>query len=132
MSQLPIDQPEAGNDVISSDGEKVGTIAAIGDGYLLVEKGFFFVTDYRIPADAIASYNTVEHTVHLNVTKDDALNSGWEVEELTDDEYYHEAEMGTYDSPLDGEGNTVMTGAATTPSLPIVQEDDEEPREGTA
>jgi uncharacterized protein (TIGR02271 family) len=65
-----------GDDVFGSDGEKVGRIAELYPGYLTVEKGFFFPSDYFIPRQAIQSVQGNE--VYLNVTKDAALHSGWD------------------------------------------------------
>ena len=45
-------------------------------GYLVVEKGFFFPTDYYIPMSAVTSAS--DGQVSLNVAKDAALNSGWD------------------------------------------------------
>ena len=70
----------AGDSVISADGEKLGTVAAIREDSLLVEKGLFFVTDYEIPVTAIARFDDDAGELHLNVTRDEALGSGWEVE----------------------------------------------------
>ena len=33
------------------------TVAAVYPGYIVVEKGFFFPTDYYIPMSAVASYD---------------------------------------------------------------------------
>src|SRR5690348_6464422 len=66
-----------GMSVYGSDGDKVGTIVSVGPSYVVVEKGFFFPTDYYIPFSAIASQT--ENGVYLNVTKDAALNQGWDV-----------------------------------------------------
>jgi uncharacterized protein (TIGR02271 family) len=65
-----------GTDVYGSDGEKVGSIVAVRPNYLVVEKGFFFPTDYYIPVSSVASVE--EGRVHLAVTKDAALNQGWD------------------------------------------------------
>ena len=67
-----------GAEVYGADGDKVGTVAAVYPGYLVVEKGFFFPTDYYIPTSAIASYDNDQ--VYLNVAKDAALNSGWDAQ----------------------------------------------------
>jgi len=69
-------QLRVGDDVFGSDGEKVGTIAEVQREYLVVEKGFFFPTDYYIPLSAVSTAGSGE--IYLNVTKDDALQSGWE------------------------------------------------------
>ena len=69
-------QINVGDDVYGSDGDKVGTVAEVQSSYLVVEKGFFFPTDYYIPASAVASAG--DGQVYLNVAKDAALNSGWD------------------------------------------------------
>jgi uncharacterized protein (TIGR02271 family) len=66
----------AGDEVIGSDGDKVGTVAEVQPTYIVVEKGFFFPTDYYIPMSAIAS--VANGQVVLNVAKDAALHSGWD------------------------------------------------------
>src|SRR5829696_8392079 len=67
-----------GAEVFGADGDKVGTVAAIYPGYIVVEKGFFFPTDYYIPMSAVASYDNDQ--VYLNLAKDAALNSGWDAQ----------------------------------------------------
>ncbi len=67
-----------GADVFGADGEKVGTVAEVYPGYIVVEKGFFFPTDYYIPISAIASADNDQ--VYLNLAKDAALNSGWDAQ----------------------------------------------------
>jgi hypothetical protein len=65
-----------GADVFGADGEKVGTVAAVYPGYIVVEKGFFFPTDYYVPMSAVAWSDS--NQVYLNVAKDAALQSGWD------------------------------------------------------
>lgn len=67
-----------GTEVFGADGEKVGTVAAVYPGYIVVEKGFFFPTDYYIPMSAIASADNDQ--VYLNLAKDAALQSGWDAQ----------------------------------------------------
>jgi hypothetical protein len=63
-------------DVEASDGGKVGKVQHVQDNHVVVSKGFFFPQDYYIPISAI---NTADqNTVYLNVTKDEALNQGWD------------------------------------------------------
>lgn len=69
-------QVQVGDDVYGSDGDKVGTVAEVQPTYLVVEKGFFFPTDYYIPVSAITQVG--DRQVVLNVSKDAALHSGWE------------------------------------------------------
>lgn len=65
-----------GSEVYGSDGDKVGRVAEVYPGYITVEKGFFFPTDYFIPIEAIQSVQG--ENVYLTVTKDAALNRGWD------------------------------------------------------
>lgn len=67
----------SGMDVVGADGEKIGRVKGIPGDYIVVEKGFFFPTDYYIPQNAVAS---VSDKVYLNVERDDALNQGWDVQ----------------------------------------------------
>lgn len=71
-----------GTDVYGSDGDKVGSVVAVQSNYVVVEKGFFFPTDYYIPTSAITSYD--DGKIYLSVTKDQALNEGWDVEPTGD------------------------------------------------
>jgi len=69
-------QISVGDEVYGSDGDKVGTVAEVQSSYIVVEKGFFFPTDYYIPMSAVST--TSGGQVSLNVAKDAALNSGWD------------------------------------------------------
>jgi uncharacterized protein (TIGR02271 family) len=90
-------QISVGDEVYGGDGDKVGTVAEVQPSYIVVEKGFFFPTDYYIPTSAIASAGNGQ--VSLDVTKDAALTSGWDTAPDTDTVL-----MGT-------ETSTVQTGA---------------------
>ena len=67
-----------GATVYGADGNKVGTVRTYGGNYMVVEKGFFFPTDYYIPMSAVETYT--EEEVYLTVSKDEALNQGWDTE----------------------------------------------------
>jgi hypothetical protein len=70
-------QVPEGTDVVGSDGDKVGEVIGANTSYLVVEKGFFFPTDYYVPMSAIANYDGEK--VVLTVTKEEALDQGWDV-----------------------------------------------------
>lgn len=72
-SQIVVNE---GDEVFGSDGDKVGKVIAVQNDYVVVEKGWFFPTDYYIPATAIASAD--EGRLYLNVTKEVALDQGWD------------------------------------------------------
>ncbi len=69
---------EVGADVIGTCGHKVGEVVAIRPDHVVVEKGFFMPTDFYIPKSAIQRNN--EHGLYLNVSKNDALHRGWDVD----------------------------------------------------
>jgi uncharacterized protein (TIGR02271 family) len=71
-----IGQDLRGAEVYGADGDKVGTVSAVYPGYIVVEKGLFFPTDYYIPMSAVASSDHAQ--VYLNVSKDAALGRGWD------------------------------------------------------
>jgi len=68
-----------GMDVYGADDAKLGSIHDVRDTYFVIEKGFFFPKDYYIPVSAVAGVDASDR-VFLNVTKDVALNQGWDVE----------------------------------------------------
>lgn len=74
-----------GDEVFGSDGDKVGKVIAAQNDYMVVEKGWFFPTDYYIPASAIASYDNGQ--IFLNVSKDVALEQGWDTMPMTTEGY---------------------------------------------
>ena len=59
----------AGDEVVGSDGDKVGTVAEVQPTYIVVEKGFFFPTALYVPLSAVTSVGDDE--VRLSVSKDD-------------------------------------------------------------
>src|SRR6188472_212370 len=91
------DQDLRGAEVYGADGDKVGKVSAIYPGYIVVEKGLFFPTDYYIPMSAIASYDT--DRVSLSVAKDAALGRGWDTR------------------PVDLETATIGTTTASTDTI---------------
>lgn len=82
-----------GDEVYGSDGDKLGNVVAANNDYIVVEKGWFFPTDYYIPLSAISTYD--DGKIYLNVEKDVALNQGWDQQ------------------PTFVEGETVTTTAVT-------------------
>jgi uncharacterized protein (TIGR02271 family) len=65
-----------GTEVFGADGDKVGSVSGVEGDYMVVSKGFFFPTDYYIPTSAIDTVN--DDGVYLTVSKDEALNQGWD------------------------------------------------------
>jgi len=100
-----------GTDVVGSDGDKVGKVVAAESSYIVVEKGFFFPTDYYIPTNAIGNFDGDK--VYLTVTKDEALNQGWD-QELTGSrdtvlETQYAQGAGAVDNTLEGDRLAGMT-----------------------
>jgi len=54
-------------------------VIGLNNAYIVVEKGFFFPTDYFIPLSAIANVDAETESVTLTVTKHAALEQGWDV-----------------------------------------------------
>lgn len=66
-----------GDDVFGADNARVGTVARVYPGYLVVEKGAFLPADCFIPMGAVAGAGGGQ--VALTVPRDAALQSGWDV-----------------------------------------------------
>jgi uncharacterized protein (TIGR02271 family) len=98
-----------GAEVFGSDGDKVGKIVAITNRYFVVEKGFFFPNDYYIPMSAISTYD--DDKIYLNVTKDEALNQGWDVQPLDVDIDHAVQSTAGYAA---GTGTTASASTGTT------------------
>ena len=65
----------AGWAVVGNDGHHLGTSNEVGHDYVLVSRSMFGAHLY-VPVSSIAN---VEHeTIYLNLTRDDALQMGWE------------------------------------------------------
>jgi uncharacterized protein (TIGR02271 family) len=102
-----------GTDVVGSDGDKVGKVVAAESSYIVVEKGFFFPTDYYIPVSAINNFDGDK--VYLTVTKDEALNQGWDQQLTTEplDSTYDTAYAGSVGSSSALEGDR-LSGVTPT------------------
>jgi hypothetical protein len=103
-----------GMDVYDREGDKVGSIdAVLDDDTILVQKGFFFPTDYAIPVAAIEGVDD-EDRVYLRVTKDAALSQKWEGDYVSDTGYGEAALAGAGAGGLLVPNPTVRTGAPGT------------------
>jgi len=93
-----------GMTVRGSDSDKVGKIVEVSPTYIVVEKGFFFPSDHYIPTSAISSVGDDE--VFLSVTKDEALNQGWDQPPLDSATVYQDTAY--------GQSDTVAAGTASS------------------
>ena len=78
MDQATTEFPiNLGDIVVTSDDETIGTVLATKGSHLLVEKGFVFPEDFYVPVSAISDYGAEDAKIHLNMTKDEVMQSGW-------------------------------------------------------
>jgi len=98
MEALTIRQ---GATVYDANGDKLGKVINQQGQNLVVEKGFFFPTDYIVPTSLVTS--TTEDEVHLSVTKDQAIDSSRSVDDLT---YNDDTTVANNTAPL----STARTG----------------------
>jgi uncharacterized protein (TIGR02271 family) len=127
-----------GADVYGAEGDKVGKIVAVHPSTIVVEKGFFFPTDYNIPRSAIA--NIQGDDVYLGVTKEQALNQQWDqytgtgayvetgtvpTEATTTGDYATGAVAGAYDTGIEHrtEGDVTHVEAGETVRVPVYEEE---------
>lgn len=81
IDELPSDKEhtvaiDVGADVVCSEGDKLGEVVDVRDSVIVVEKGFFVPEDLYVPMTAVASAD--EHTLKLNVTREEADRSDWD------------------------------------------------------
>jgi uncharacterized protein (TIGR02271 family) len=113
-----------GAEVFGADGDKVGTVAAVYPGYLVVEKGFFFPTDYYIPMSAVASYDNDQ--VYLNVAKDAALQSGWDAQPTDLETARYDTTLTSTDTLIGTETDRVAGARVATDEeirIPVMEEE---------
>jgi uncharacterized protein (TIGR02271 family) len=105
-----------GMDVYGADGEKLGSIHEVRANYFVVEKGFFFPKDYYIPLSAAEGVDP-DNRVYLNVTKDAALNQGWDAQpedHYTAENTYPTTGQATGAAAGSGAGMAAGTAAGST------------------
>ena len=111
-----------GAEVFGADGDKVGTVAAVYPGYIVVEKGFFFPTDYYIPMSAVASYDNDQ--VYLNVAKDAALQSGWDAQPTDLETASYDTSMSSGVTDVDrGFGASAQVATDEEIRIPVMEEE---------
>ena len=96
QTQTPL---ELGASVYGSDGEKIGEIAEVQNGYFVIEKGFIFTTDLYIPTTAVVSRD--DDGVRLSMTKGEIENGEWSSPPAATDQGY--ASTGYAGEHLNGE-----------------------------
>ena len=112
-------QISVGDEVYGSDGDKVGTVAEVQSRYIVVEKGFFFPTDYYIPMSAVSRASGGQ--INLNVAKDAALNSGWDT--VPDVTSMGATDTGTIDTDVAGSTRD-RSGRAEVGAYEVAAEDE--------
>src|SRR5918995_1196813 len=111
-----------GAEVFGADGDKVGTVAAVYPGYIVVEKGFFFPTDYYIPMSAVASANADQVT--LTLAKDAALSSGWDAQPTDLETASYDAAMSTGVTDIDRSfGASAQVATDEEIRIPVMEEE---------
>jgi uncharacterized protein (TIGR02271 family) len=111
-----------GAEVFGADGDKVGTVAAVYPGYIVVEKGFFFPTDYYIPMSAVASADSDQVT--LNLTKDAALSSGWDAQPTDLETASYDTSMSSGVTDVDrGFGASAQVATDEEIRIPVMEEE---------
>lgn len=118
-----------GMDVLSSDGEKIGEVANATGNYVLVQKGFIFKHEFYVPASAIANVGT--DAVYLTMTKEIALEQGWENPPAADDDQSSGPGVITADAAeVAAESTEPMTGTFNAPRA-LSSETEVDDRTGT-
>ena len=64
--------------VYDTNDEKIGDVADVQAGYLLVQKGLIFIKDVYIPMSSVARTDAANGAVYVNVQKDSIDSMGWD------------------------------------------------------
>ena len=67
---------QVGRDVLDRDGDKIGTVADVGNSYVLVQKGLIFTKDVYIPSSELQTGS--DGALFVNVDKDEIEEMGWD------------------------------------------------------
>lgn len=78
-------QIQPGWEVCGRDGQKIGSVMEVGDNYVAVEKGLFFITDLYVPTSAVDRMEPDESRVYLMVAKDDINEEAWKAPPSADE-----------------------------------------------
>lgn len=70
------EQLAIGMTVFDAAGDKLGTLVGADPQCLIVEKGFFFPTDFSVPMAAVARVDA--DGIWLSLTKDDVRREAWD------------------------------------------------------
>jgi uncharacterized protein (TIGR02271 family) len=72
------DNVQPGWTVYDMNEEKIGDIAEIGTGYVLVQKGLIFIKDIYIPMSQLSRTDPDAQRAYVNVGKDEIDGLGWD------------------------------------------------------
>ena len=64
--------------VYDTNEEKIGDVADVGTGYLLVQKGLIFIKDVYIPTSAVTRTDASGGAVYVDAQKDSIDSMGWD------------------------------------------------------
>jgi uncharacterized protein (TIGR02271 family) len=64
--------------VYDTNDDKIGDVADVGAGYLLVQKGLIFIKDVYIPMSSVSRTDAANGAVYVNVQKDSIDSMGWD------------------------------------------------------
>ena len=101
--------------VYDTNDEKIGDVADVGNGYLLVQKGLIFIKDVYVPMSAVSRTDAGSGAVYVNAQKDSIDSMGWDAPP---------AEGGSYDdASRSGTGVTADMDAGERQRLTLHEEE---------
>ena len=96
-----------GAEVFDAAGDKIGEVVRVTPDHIVVERGFFFPSDYVVPLSALAG-QTADGSIRLRVTKHEVLDQGWSIAPASGE---------TSDVPYDASGNAAYAAARREPGF---------------
>src|SRR3954468_15137556 len=64
--------------VYDQNGDKVGDVADVGPGYVLIQKGLIFTKDIYVPMNQVRNLDEDRQLVYINVASGDVDSMGWD------------------------------------------------------
>jgi hypothetical protein len=74
--QVDIREIQPGWEVYDATGSLVGTVQAVGDGFVRMKTGGFFAKEYYIPRAAVVELET--HRIEVIAARSEFGDAGWE------------------------------------------------------
>jgi uncharacterized protein (TIGR02271 family) len=103
--------------VYDQNGDKVGDVADVGPGYLLIQKGLIFTKDIYVPMNQVRNLDEDRQLVYIDVASGDVDSMGWDQPPAATSAEGMTGGTSSWDTTTGGSatsGSTAASGSAAT------------------